>query len=203
MTQTRETGEFRQRQIVEAARKIIATRGMEALTIRGIAKEVGISEGDIYRHFTSKKEILLLLIEDIERTLLETVERAASVKREPVERLENVLKAHLSYAEQKRGVSSIVIAETLRLADKELRERMFQVVNRYIDRIDKLLDQGMESGQIRRDIDAHTAALTFFALVHATVTLWSLSNSGFSLAKRHKTLWESYRASIATRDLES
>jgi AcrR family transcriptional regulator len=197
MTQIRESSECRQRQIVEAARKIIATRGMEALTIREIAKEVGISDGDIYRHFASKKDILLLLIEDIERTLLEAVDQAASDKQDPIEGLENVLKAHLSYLEQRRGVSLLVIAETLRLGDKDLRKRMFEVVNRYMGRIEELLASGVKSGQVSKSLDLGTAALTFFALVHATVTLWALSNAGFSLAKRHKPLWKSYLAGIA------
>lgn len=153
MTQIRESSESRQRQIVEAARKIIATRGMEALTIREIAKEVGISDGDIYRHFASKKDILLLLIEDIERTLLEAVDQAASDKQDPIEGLENVLKAHLSYLEQRRGVSLLVIAETLRLGDKDLRKRMFEVVNRYMGRIEELLASGVKSGQVSKSLD--------------------------------------------------
>jgi len=196
MTQIRTNTESRQRQIVEAARKIIATRGMEALTVREIAREVGISDGDIYRHFASKKDILMLLIEDIEKTLLEAVERAATEKAGTLESLGNVLKAHLSYVEQRRGISLIVISETVRLADKNLRRRMFEVINRYLNAIEGLLARGVKSGQIRQDIDPGTAALTFFALVHATVTLWALSNSSYSLAKKNKLLWESYMAGL-------
>ncbi|MBM4461849.1 MAG: TetR/AcrR family transcriptional regulator [Chloroflexi bacterium] len=203
MSQIRETSEIRQQQIVEAARSIVTARGIEALTIREIAKEVGISEADIYRHFASKKVILLFLIEDVEKTLMEMVERAASEEREPVQSLENVLKAHLSYVEQRRGVSLLVVAETLRLADKDLRKRMFEVVNRYIGRIAEILAQGVRSGHVRKDIDLDTAALTFFALVHATVTLWALSDASFSLTERHESLWESYLAGIAEKAFES
>ena len=199
MPRVRSSTEERQRQIIDAARKIIATRGMEDLRIRDLAKEVGISEAAIYRHFLSKKDILLWLIDDIERTLLDTVDRAASEKSEPLESLENVLKAHLSYVEQRRGVSLIVISETLRLADKSLGKRMFEVVNRYLSRIEELLVQGVERGQISQEIDLSTAALTFFAIIHTTVTLWALSNSAFSLAQRHKPLWDSYLAIIAVR----
>lgn len=203
MSQIRKTSEARQRQIVEAARNIIATRGIEALTIREIAKEVGISEGDIYRHFASKKVILLFLIEDVEKTLMELVERAVSEEREPIQSLENVLKAHLSYVEQRRGVSLLIVAETLRLADKDLRKRMFEVVNRYIARIEEILAQVMRSGHVSKDIDLGTAALTFFALIHATITLWALSDASFSLTEKHKPLWESYLAGIAERAFES
>ena len=118
-------------------------------------------------------------------------------RQDPLHSLENVLKAHLSYVEQRRGVSLIVISETLRLADMNLRKRMFEVVNRYLSRIEELLAQGIKSGQISQEIDLGTAALTFFAIIHTTVTLWALSNSGFSLARRHKPLWDSYIANIA------
>lgn len=192
MAQTRESSVYRQRQIVEAVRKIIATRGMEALTVREIAREVGISEGDIYRHFASKKDILLLLIEDIEKTLMEMVEEAVSEKQEPLASLENALKAHLSYVEQRRGVSLIVISESLRLEDKDLRKRMYEVVSRYIVRIEEILAQGVNAGQINKNIDLNMAALTFFALIHTIVTLWALSDANFSLARRFKPLWESY-----------
>lgn len=203
MIKNRETSKFRQRQIVEAVRQIIAVMGMETLTIREVAKKVGISEGDIYRHFASKKEIIILLIEDIESTLMETVDRAIAEKQEPLQRLESVFKAHLSYVEQRRGISLIVIAETLRLQDKDLRKRMYQVVNRYMTRIEDLLTQGVQGGQIGQDIDTHTAAFAFFALVHTRVTLWSLSDSSFSLARRHKPLWRSYLASIGAIDSKS
>jgi AcrR family transcriptional regulator len=192
--------ERRRKQIVEAARKIIATNGMEALTIRELAKEVGISEGNIYNHFASKKDVLQLLIEDTGETLMDTVEKAISEKQAPLDRLENVLKSHLSYVEQKRGVSLIVISETLQCADKDLKKRMFDVVTSYISRIEQLLAAAIKSGQVSRSINRSWAALTFFALIHATVTLWALSDSSFSLASRHKLLWESYRESLGGKD---
>jgi AcrR family transcriptional regulator len=199
MTQVKLATEHRQRQIVEAARRIIATKGMEALTIREIAKEVGMSDGNIYSHFKSKKDLILLLIDDIERTLFEALEQAVSGKGSPLDKLENVLKSHLSYVEQRRGVSLIVISETLHFGDEELRKRMFEVVKSYIARIAEILTQGVDLRQVKKNIDIPTAALNFFALVHTTATIWALSNFGFSLARRHKPLWESYRASIESR----
>jgi AcrR family transcriptional regulator len=190
----------RRKQIVKAARRIIATNGMEALTIRELAKKAGISGGDIYNHFASKRDVMRLLIEDTGETLMEAVEKAASEKQDPLDRLENVLKSHLSYVEQKRGVSLIVISETLQCADKDLKKRMFDVVTSYMSRIEQLLAAAIKSGQVSRSINLSAAALTFFALIHATVTLWALSDSSFSLAGRHKLLWESYRASLGGRD---
>lgn len=197
MKQNREPTKVRQHQIVEVARKIAATKGMEELTVREIARGVGISEGDIYRHFKSKKDILLLLMDDIENTLLETVEEAASGQASPLDKLRNVLMAHLSYVEQRNGVSFIVIAEALRLSDKDLRRRILKVVERYLAHIRDIITQGIEKEEIRADIDLDTAATMFFAMVQTTVTLWSASDHAFSLTERYPLLWQSYMRNMA------
>jgi len=199
MKQSRQPTRIRQHQIVDVARKIAATRGIEDLTVREIARGVGISEGDIYRHFKSKKDILLLLMDDIENTLLETVEEAASRQTKALDKLREVLVAHLSYVEQRNGVSFIVIAEALRLSDRDLRRKMLEVVERYLAHIKEILTQAVEKEEIEADIDIDTAATMFFAMVQTTVTLWSASEHAFSLTERYPLLWQSYMRNMAKR----
>lgn len=45
--------------IVETARSLFAENGFDRTTTAEIAREAGISEGTIYRHFKSKKELLM------------------------------------------------------------------------------------------------------------------------------------------------
>ena len=53
----------RQLEIIEAAGKILTTSGVSGLTIKNLAKEMKFSESAIYRHFTSKEEIIIALLE--------------------------------------------------------------------------------------------------------------------------------------------
>ena len=100
-------------QIIDAVRYLITTTGMEGVTIDAIAEEVGLTEGAIYRHFTSKHQILLLLIDDIERSLLETVRNARLEWASALKNLERILEAHLSDVEGHRAASFIVITEAI------------------------------------------------------------------------------------------
>ena len=52
----------RQEQIIETAIKIIAEKGIQNLTTKNLAKEIGISEPALYRHFDNKLEILKAVI---------------------------------------------------------------------------------------------------------------------------------------------
>jgi len=48
----------RQLEIIEAAGRILTLSGVSGLTIKNLAKEMQFSESAIYRHFTSKEEII-------------------------------------------------------------------------------------------------------------------------------------------------
>ena len=56
MAQGRKSTMVRKKQIMDAARKLIMRSGSEHVTIKNMAKEVGISDSAIYRHFKSKRK---------------------------------------------------------------------------------------------------------------------------------------------------
>lgn len=52
----------RQFEIIESAGKILTTEGVGGLTIKKLAAQMNFSEGAIYRHFTSKEEIIVAML---------------------------------------------------------------------------------------------------------------------------------------------
>lgn len=170
---------------------------MDGLTTKALAKAAGITEGAIYRHFRSKHEILLGLIDEIEESLLEIAEKAKEASDSPLQTLENLLREHLSSAERRRGVTFVVIAEVLR-SDGALRKRMQAVLERYLTMVDGLLDRAVRVGQASPTIDRWAAALAFFGLVQATITLWRFADEDLPVAGRYRVLWQVYYQGIAT-----
>jgi len=53
---------IRQLEIIEAASKILSVSGVSGLTIKNLAKEMKFSESAIYRHFNSKEEIIIAML---------------------------------------------------------------------------------------------------------------------------------------------
>lgn len=189
----------RQQQIVDAARKLIVKYGSEHLTVRRIAKEVGISEAAIYRHFKSKKEILFFLADHIMNSLLEGIDRATTGNGTSLETIDNVLKNHLSAIEQKQGMSFQVIAEIISLGDKKLNKKVSDDIVSYIERLKQLLSDGVKSGLVREDIDLEAAATLLFGMIQGLVNIWALSNYKFNLAERYSSLWNVFRESVIIR----
>ena len=196
MVTQRENTQVRQKQIVAAARRLIVKYGSEHVTIRKMAKETGVSEGAIYRHFKSKNDILSFLIDDIEEALSSDIEKNYRGKLGSLEILEKIITDHMSSIEQRKGVAFQVIAEIISLGDKKLNKKIYGVIERYITRIKVILADGVNQGVIRPNVDLDSAAILFFGMTQGLVNVWALSQYNFNLQQKYQGVWEVFRESI-------
>jgi AcrR family transcriptional regulator len=196
MAEERKTTGQRQKQIIDAARKLIIANGSEHITIKGIAEEVGISEAAIYRHFKSKKDILGLLVEHIEQNLVRDMSKASSSKYTSIHTIDKALRSHISAIEQRKGISFQVIAEIISLGDKDLNNKTTNTINTYITNLKELLARGVSAKEIRADINLDAAATLLFCMIQGLVNMWALSNYSFNLEKKYVLLWNIFRESV-------
>ena len=199
MVRKHESTMVRQRQVIDAARKLIIKYGSEHVTVKRIAKEVGFSESAIYRHFKSKRDILSLLADHIEDNLLEDITKTTAEGRTSLEILDTVLRNHLSAIEQRDGISFLVIAEIISLGDKRLNTKITGTLNKYISRLKDLLAEGVRAGEVREDIDLEAAATVLFGIIQGLVNIWALSNYSFNPQDRYVPLWNTFREAVIKR----
>lgn len=109
-------GDLRQA-LIEAALAFIAREGVEALSIRAIAKQAGVSPGAPFRHFADRTALLTAVAEEATRRFL--AEIAAATAREadpsPRARLLAIGRAYLSWA--RANPTYFEIVSTRRLID--------------------------------------------------------------------------------------
>jgi len=187
----------RKKQIMEAARKLIMRAGSEHVTVRNMAKEVGISEAAIYRHFKSKTEILSFLADSVADGLLHDIDTAGIVGFPSLDVIDEILRTHLSRIEQRRGLSFLVLAEIVSFGDKSLNKKVSDNIQIYVDRLKLLLTDGVQAGLVRKDIDLEAASLLLFGMIQGLVNIWALNGYKFDLTKKYSDLWRVYKESIA------
>ena len=200
MVQRRKSTAVRKQQIIDAARKLIIRKGSEHLTVRAMAKEVGLTEAAIYRHFKSKREILSFLMNHIMDTMLHDVERTTAESPASLDTLDQILKHHMSDIEQRKGMSFQIIAEIISLGDKKLNRDVFEKLSLYVSRLEKLLAEGARSGHIRDDIDFDASALLLFGMIQGLTNIWALSGYSFDLSSKYESLWTIYKNAVKPRE---
>jgi AcrR family transcriptional regulator len=196
MAQVRKSTTIRKKQIMDAARKLIVRSGSEHVTVRGMAKEVGITEAAIYRHFKSKREILSFLADSVADGLLRDIDMARNVGFTSLEIIDEILRTHLSGIEQRRGMSFLVLAEVISFGDKSLNKKVSDNIRIYVDRLKILLSDGVRAELIRKDIDLEAAALLLFGMIQGLVYMWALSGYKFDLTEKYSEVWKVYKKSL-------
>jgi AcrR family transcriptional regulator len=196
MVQRRKSTAIRKQQIIDAARKLIIRKGSEHLTVRAMAKEVGLTEAAIYRHFRSKREILSFLMNHIMDTMLHDVERKETENTTSLDAINQALRQHLSEIEQRKGMSFQVIAEIISLGDKRLNKEVYEKLNFYVDRLKNLLSEGTRHGYVKEDVDLGASALLLFGMIQGLVNIWALSGYRFDLAAKYEALWTIFEKAI-------
>ena len=192
----RQTTTIRKQQIIEAARRLITDKGMEAVTIDAIAETVGFSEAAIYRHFSSKQQILHQLISDLEHDLLACVASAQTTEPNALRVLECILEAHLADVEGSRGVSFIVVAGAMSFEGIGLSHRIREMLDRYIESIKEVMRRGVGEGEFHKNLNVDAAAFTFLGMIQSTATIWALNDYSWSLDQWRNQILEIYKKGV-------
>jgi AcrR family transcriptional regulator len=82
--------------ILDSAREILALRGHQSFTMRGLAAAIGCAPGTLYLYFRNREDLLECLVEDAFAKLLEILEQVDD-DLDPVRSLKNKLRAYVDF----------------------------------------------------------------------------------------------------------
>jgi len=149
--------------IRQAAIALIAERGFEAMTLRELARRVGVQPGAIYRYFPSKGRMLVELLLEHLRFLLGQWEREQPGPAGPVERLRAFVDFHIRSHTLRRREVFVANMELRSLAPADYR-RVVALRRRYEDILTAILRAGAEAGVFRVP-DARIATFAVLAML--------------------------------------
>ena len=100
--------------ILDTAAVVFYEKGFHGVGVDELGKRAGLSGPTLYRHFSSKDEILAALFNE---ALDELVSATAMVHDDPVKDLERMIRHHVAYAVEKRQLVNVYQREDRALVD--------------------------------------------------------------------------------------
>ncbi|MFI6731412.1 TetR/AcrR family transcriptional regulator [Nonomuraea sp. NPDC050451] len=158
-------GEQLRRDIIDATLRILNELGEdEALSLRAVAREVGIAATSVYIHFADRDALVFAALEECTRDLLRDLDRAESAAGDPVGRLRARLLFLGTWVRDHAGLYKVLHESSLNqrthLAFKE------ELAVRTTAAVQRCLDAGLAPAD-----DAATLALDLRAAVHGAVSI--------------------------------
>ncbi|HEY0634265.1 MAG TPA: nucleoid occlusion factor SlmA [Gammaproteobacteria bacterium] len=149
----------RRQQILEALAQMLESSPGERITTAGLAKQVGVSEAALYRHFASKAKMFEGLIEFIEETVFGLVNRIMADERGALARCEKIELVLLGFAARNPGMTRILIGDALTGENERLRGRVGQFFDRLETQFKQVLREGAAVGEVPAEGISATANL--------------------------------------------
>ncbi len=135
--------------ILETATRLFIERGYRGLAMRQIAEALGVSKAALYYYFKDKEELLLAILNAHLEAMEEDFQRVLAEPGHTRQKVHALMRCILAQPAEQRAVIRLFSQEKAHLspAARQVFERAYH--ERFIRPIVRLLEQGMEKGELR------------------------------------------------------
>jgi TetR/AcrR family transcriptional regulator, fatty acid metabolism regulator protein len=173
----------RQREIVEASIRLISKGGIQKLTTKNLAAELGFSEPALYRHFKSKQAILLAILGYFRAQQQEMYTLVSASEPSPFKALGKIIGQVFRAFSAKPILITIVFAEGMFQNDARLSKVVHSILEDRRKQFASLISEAQERREIRLDADKDQLAHIIIGSIRMLITRWRLSDFTFDLVK--------------------
>ncbi|WP_415889073.1 nucleoid occlusion factor SlmA [Neptuniibacter sp. SY11_33] len=143
----------RREQILQSLARMLENPGQK-ITTAALAKEVGVSEAALYRHFPSKARMFEGLIGFIEDTVFSRVTAITQVEPSAIKQCEQVLTLLLAFVERNPGMARLLTGDALTGETDRLRQR----INQFFERLETQIKQILREAEVKEGLRTETTA---------------------------------------------
>ncbi len=163
MTQTKQrlTGEARRQAVLETACRVFSRSSYRGATTAEIAREAGISEPILYRHFGSKRELYLACLDEAWASF--RVEAEREIERAPEQCLGAIASLYMRSGKRLRMIDLWNQALTEATEDKVIASALRKQIREVRDFFADVIRDGQSRGVLHPDRDPDAEAWIFLA----------------------------------------
>lgn len=153
----------RREQLLDTAAKLFAAKGYAGATTSELAEAAGVTEPIIYRHFDSKRDLFVALIERSGAQTIERWERHLEDAPDPGERLRRLIGANPMVTEEGRGLYRVIVQGMTALDDEAILKALHEHIAALHRFISREVARAQEAGSVGKSFSPEISA---WALVH-------------------------------------
>ena len=168
--------EARREEILSAAEGLFSQNGFFKTSMAEIAEAAQFAMGTLYKFFKNKEDIYISLVESKVEEMLHQLEQAVRKAKSADERIREVIRVKLAFADQNRDFFRIYVSEwsgfewTVKSAFGD------GVWKRYLAQIDlvaNLIKDGIKSGE-SQNVNPKDTSLALHGMLNSTIYVWIL-----------------------------
>ena len=186
----------RKEQILQSLAEILEESPGGKITTASLAKQVGVSEAALYRHFPSKTKMFDELIEFAELTIFTRLNMISSEQISASSKCEKISKLVLTFAEKNPGISRILAGDALWGENERLRFRVNQLFDRIEVQIKQILREDRYTNNDNVTTHPNISADIFMSFIEGKIAQFVRSDFSKSPTEDFDLKWKSFAQNI-------
>jgi len=189
----------RQHQIVNTAIRLIASQGIQNLTIKNLAQAIGFSEPALYRHFDSKYAILEAILqrfESVTRQVRQLMEQQPPVS--GIRKIDIFLTHRYQLFAADPEFARVLFSEEIFQNEITLSRLLLGIMDEHRTLLVQAIRQAQSESEIRSDIGFNHLFHIIVGSMRLLVNRWCYSGYAFDLVAEGQALWQAIRQIIQT-----
>ena len=161
--------------LLTVAADVFTERGYDGTSMEHLASASGLSKSSLYHHIESKEQLLRLALERAVEPLYAVVEEPGATTGRAVDRLAHVIRGEVRVLAARLPYVTLL----LRVHGNTDIERWALEQRRAFDKVvASLVQQAVDEGDLRPDLDAATTARLIFGMINSLVEWWRPARGG-------------------------
>jgi AcrR family transcriptional regulator len=152
--------------LLDAAAHTFSRDGIRGATTREIAREAGVNEVTLFRHFKSKEQLLRAVLQRGLESEIAIMDQHSSWKENLRESMEKYARHYYSHIEKKKGIARAFLAEA-QILPKSMQTMIADVIRPVRERLVLILTDAQQAGAVRNDLNVECALDAFKNTLYA------------------------------------
>ncbi|SMD46020.1 transcriptional regulator, TetR family [Aquiflexum balticum DSM 16537] len=180
----------RQLEIIETAGRILSVSGLSGLTTKNLAKEIGFSEAALYRHFPSKEDIILGLLDYLRTNMDERLEKVFIPHADPKENLIALFESQFSFFSKNPHYVVAVFSDGLMEGSDKINQAILQLMQVKMKYLMPIVMQGQQKGTFTQAITNEELVHIIMGSFRLQMFKWKISNFKFDINRQGRNMLE-------------
>jgi AcrR family transcriptional regulator len=175
-------------QIMDAALKIIISKGYENSRMDDIVDLSSMSKGAIYWYYKSKKEVYLNLVNYWVIKYSTVINHIVEEDDSPAEQLKDVFEYFiLQYEQDPSAFKALVEFWSLAGRDKDFQKKLDKVYSKFLEFLERIINKGVKSGEFKK-LDVRITALSIMVNIEGIIWFTLFDAHGLSAREYINTI---------------
>ena len=161
---SRKSTQIRQSEIKQAVLDIIKSEGISSISTKNLAKYTGLSDGAIFRHFKTKRDIIVSIIDDVANDMIGQLKDISNDQTPAKERLHRYLCTTIKYLSENNGITILLFTEASHSNDSEMISKLNFIFNSQREYIGNIIKDGIMEGIWNKSISIDDVTMLYMGI---------------------------------------